>query len=260
ICDSTSSGLAAGTNFEDAALRAVYESIERDAFMLTWLAGLPATRLYDDGTVDSTTRQAIANVEHLGAHVELYLLDMGLSHPTVVCAGLGDGEALPGITIGLGTHADFDVALRRAALEHAHCGMYIRRLMLQGEHKQVCAPRDVVSLRDHGLYYAHVKHVAAFDRFRSCASATALASARAMYKTEATLVDCAAALGAGGVRIAAVDVTSPDVALASVSVVRTFGVNMQPMFFGHPNKRTNNPRLSALLHGNEVVQHPHPLP
>ena len=88
----TTSGLAAGTTFEDAALRALYELIERDAFMLHWLARMPG-ELIRDGDSDPIVKLALDGVERLGARTELYLLDPGTNHPTVVCLGLGDGQS-----------------------------------------------------------------------------------------------------------------------------------------------------------------------
>jgi ribosomal protein S12 methylthiotransferase accessory factor len=96
----TSNGLAAGATFEDAALGALYELIERDAFMLFWLARRPALRLAANGCSD-VSRRALREVERLGARTELYLLDAGTQHSTVVCLGLGDGRSWPGVTIGL---------------------------------------------------------------------------------------------------------------------------------------------------------------
>ena len=148
----TSNGLAAGVSFEDAALRALYELIERDAFMLSWLSERPGIRLIVDDD-DGLTGRALREVQRLGASTELYLLDVGTGYPTVACLGLGDGVRWPGVTIGLGTHARLDVALRKAVFEHGHCGAFIRRLMREGEHERVRDPQDVKTGLDHALYY-----------------------------------------------------------------------------------------------------------
>jgi ribosomal protein S12 methylthiotransferase accessory factor len=258
FAQTTSNGLAAGTTFEDAALRALYELIERDAFMLFWLARRPALRIAENGG-DPVTRRALLEVERLGARTELYLLDAGTEHPTVVCLGLGDGRSWPGATIGLCAHADIGIAVQRAVLEHGHAGAYIRRLMLEGRHEGISSTEQVVTGLDHALYYVPPARAAALEPLRSGTERPAtVAELRSRYRQEASLAACAARLRDAGVRAAVVDVTSPDVALAPLRVVRAFGTYMQPIDFGTANRRLKSPRLEALLSGRAATE-PHPL-
>ena len=253
----TSNGLAAGNSFEDAALRALYELIERDAFMLHWLARLTGERIDPHGC-DVVSRKALDEVQRLGAQMELYLLDLNAGYPTVVCLGLGDGVSWPGATIGLGTHADVDVALRKAVLEHGHYGLYIRKLMREGRHLLVRAPEDVISSLDHGLYYCHVNNAGGLDDLRQAQISVKLADLRKRYREEPSLKACVARLSAAGIRTAAVDVTTPDLAMTRLSVVRVFGTYAQPIHFGFGYERRNSARLKALL--NRPIQTmPHPI-
>lgn len=253
----TSNGLAAHSTREQATLAALYELIERDAFLLYWLTRRPALRI-DPSGCDRTTGRALREVERLGARCELYLLDVGTGHPTVVCLGLGDGETWPGATVGLCAHATVDVALQHAVLEHGHAGTYIRRLMLEGRHETIHAPDQVMTALDHALYYVPADRVRALDDFRSGSESVTLAELRSRYRLDADLDVCVAALRDGGIRTAAVDVTSPDVALTPLRVMRAFGVYMQPIDFGTANRRMCNPRLASLLTGTPVDE-PHPI-
>lgn len=257
LSQTTSSGLATGVSFEDAALRALYELIERDAFMLSWLARRPGVRI-DPAGCDQSTGRALGEVERLGARTELFLIDLGTGHPTVVCLGLGDGVSWPGATIGLGTHANIDRALQKAVLEHSHYGVYLRRLMREGRHLGVRQPSDVLGSLDHGLFYVDPEHVAELKFFRgSPAQAVSLEILRARYREPATLAACVAQLRKIGVRTAAVDLTTSDVALAGLRVVRAFGINLQPIHFGFGYERLKNPRLEAMLFEDpETMPHP----
>jgi ribosomal protein S12 methylthiotransferase accessory factor len=256
FCQTTSNGLAAGSTFNDAALRALYELVERDAFMLFWLARRPGVPVLRD-KCDDPTAQALSDVERMGARTELYLIDAGTHLPTIVCLGFGDGVSWPGVTIGLGTHADVDIALRRAVFEHGHYGAYIRRLMQEGRHTTVRTVNDVVAALDHGLYYVHPSHIDSLRFFRSSEMPVRLSELRLRYRQPATLATCVALLSEAGIRTAAVDVTSPDIGLAAIKVVRAFGQHMQPLHFGVGNTRLQNPRLYSLLLGPaEMVPHP----
>jgi ribosomal protein S12 methylthiotransferase accessory factor len=243
----SSNGLAAGSSLEDATLRALLELIERDAFMLFWIADLPATRIEIDGS-DELVRFALVEAARLGANIELYCVDAGTGHPTVVCIGFGDGRSWPGVTVGLGTHANIDIALRKAVFEHNHYGSYIRQLMMSDVHKKIRCKEDVKDALDHGLYYIEPSHADALDSFRAHLDRPVhLRELRARYQEPATVQACVSCLLNAGVRSAAVEVTSPDVRLAHISVVRAFGAWMQPIHFGAANWRLNNPRLQRLL-------------
>ncbi|MEY2616385.1 MAG: ribosomal protein methylthiotransferase accessory factor [Verrucomicrobiota bacterium] len=257
LSQTTSSGLATGVSFEDAALRALYELIERDAFMLSWLTRRPGRRIDPAGDRESVNR-ALHQVESLGARIEIFLVDVGTGHPTVVCLGFGDGVSWPGVTIGLGTHANIDIALQKAVFEHGHYGAYLRRLMHEGRHHSVRQPSDVLGSLDHGLFYIHPEQAVHLEFFRAGPERPiSLEFLRKQYREPATLAACVARLRTMGVRAAAVDITPSDVALAGLRVVRAFGTNLQPIHFGFGYERLNNPRLKALqFAGTETMPHP----
>ena len=260
LCQVTSSGLAADLTRDGATLRAVYELIERDAFMLYWLARRTARRIAVE-SCDPAISTLLREIEDLGARAELYVLDVGTGVPTVVCLGLGDGRSWPGATIGLCAHADPEVAIQRAVLEHGHCGAYIRRLMLEGRHASVQTPERVVNALDHALYYVSTKHVSAFSDFRAdLGQPLTLAELRRRYQQEARLDACVSRLRNASIRTAIVDVTSPDVGLTPVRVARAFGCYLQPIHFGFSNRRLANPRLRQWLPDRRQAQtEPHPI-
>jgi ribosomal protein S12 methylthiotransferase accessory factor len=259
FAQTTSNGLAAGSSLETATLSAIYELIERDAFMLFWLTGLPGTRVADEG-LSPATRDALGGVERLGATTELYLIDAGLGHPTMVCIGFGDGQTWPGVTIGLGTDADAARALEKAAFEHAHFGVYLRRLMLEDKYTRSMDATDVKSALDHALYYVNPEKAIALHSFRASADdPVTLAELRARYRLPSDLHSSVRRLRASGIRLACVDVTSPDVALGPLRVVRVVGTHMQPIHFGVGNRRLRNPRLHSTLVGAAPEVLPHPI-
>lgn len=73
-----------------------------------------------------------------------------------------------------------------------------------------------------------------------------------------TEAECAAILAAEGVRVAIVDVTSPDVASSPFRVARALGENLQPIHFGHRLAQLANPRLARRA-ADGFNPHPHPL-
>lgn len=253
----SSNGLAAGQNNEDAAIRATYELIERDAMMLTWYAQQPCQRLSIESQYKGKMRLLIDSVTDRGIRLELYLLDVGIHVPTVVCLGLGNGTTTPAISVALATHGDIQVAMRKALLEQGHVMPYLCHLMSSG-HKIPRQVHEVQSLEDHAAYYFANDKTAAFDFMRQPES-MAIDPTQWPHPIVKDASDLRQRLSNAGVDVAVVDVTAPDVALSPFRVARAVGVNMQPIHFGEQFKRVDNPRLRKLLKGNAVNNNPHPI-
>jgi ribosomal protein S12 methylthiotransferase accessory factor len=232
ICQGTSSGLAASTSPEDAALRATLELVERDAFMAAWLTACPGRRVTLDADVDPRLRSILDGVEALGATVEIYVLPAGACGTTVLCLALGDGENYPGTTIALGCDLDPRVALRQAVLELGQTGPHLRRLLRSKAIPVPEEPRLVREMLDHAAYYFPAGRAGAFDRLRRQGPPTTISSLAEGHPTR-TLAECASALGAAGVRVALVDVTSPDVASGPFHVFRAVSPDLQPLSYGY---------------------------
>jgi ribosomal protein S12 methylthiotransferase accessory factor len=232
ICQGTSSGLAASTDPDEAALRATLELVERDAFMAAWLAGCPGRRVTPDEETDPALLTILGGVEALGGKVELYVLPTSSCGTTVLCLTLGDGETYPGATIALGCDLDPRLALRQAVLELGQTGPHLHRLMRTGAIPVPAKPEDVREMLDHAAYYFPADRAAAFDRIRSH-DAPEPFSDLAPGRDARTLAKCASALNAAGVRIGLVDVTSPDVATGPFRVVRAVSPDLQPLSYGY---------------------------
>jgi ribosomal protein S12 methylthiotransferase accessory factor len=232
ICQGTSNGLAASMDPEDAALRATLELIERDAFMAAWLTGRPGRRVELDGALDPQLARVLAGVEALGAEVELLVLPDSACGTAALCLAFGDGDRYPGVTIGLGADLDPLAAVRQAILELAQTGPHLRRLMRARALPVPEHPGDVREMIQHAVYYFPRERAAAFDRLRHGATPVALREL-APGNRQRSLASCAAALAAANIRVALVDVTSPDVATGPFRVIRAISPDLQAISYGH---------------------------
>jgi len=257
FCQVTTNGLAAGIDFDDAAMRALLELVERDAFMVTWLARRPGRRLLVDDSLDPGTREVLRQLRALGTDTELFLLDAGVRIPVVACVGLGDGRRWPGVHVGLGAHLDPLTAVRKAIFELAHTGPYISRLISEGTHRIPRTPKQVRTPVDHPLYYAPATRARTIA-FLNKAPGPPVSLSELEAAKYLSLTECVRRLTEVGARVAAVDVTSPDVAGSPFRVVRALGVNLQPIDFGFDRRRRICQRLESMLTCG-VNPHPHPL-
>ncbi|MFT3766161.1 MAG: YcaO-like family protein [Minicystis sp.] len=255
FCEVTSSGLAAGPTLEDAMLGAALELLERDAFMISWMTRRPGRLVRPDSSIDASAREVARQLEEKGVRVALYLLDVGLGIPTAVCVGYGDGVRWPGATVSLSAHLRPRVAIAKALLEQGHVGPYLRRLVFDEKRPIPKRPEDVHTIEDHAFYYApkrRAKALAFLGRGGEVAAADLPepeeVSTRALVRR----------VQAAGLRIAVVDVTSPDLAPTPFRVARALGPGFQQIHFGHTRARLGNPRLLALA-SNGINPDPHPL-
>ncbi|APV52524.1 hypothetical protein BWI17_18270 [Betaproteobacteria bacterium GR16-43] len=254
LCQVTSNGLAAGSGLEDAALRATLELLERDAFMMTWLEQRRPQLVEPGEDLDTATREVVLEMRELGMDVCLYLLRSDVAIPSFMCISWGDGKNRPAATVSLSAHTDPVQAARKAILEQAHVGPYIQRLMKDPTQKIPKTAAQVRSLNDHALYYVPRSRLGSFKFVRAAHDrALPLGRVRRTHKGS-DMQACVAALAAAGTRVAVADVTSPDIRQTPFRVARALGTYLQPIDFGHGQRRLANPRLAARINSN-----PHPL-
>ena len=232
ICQGTSNGLAASTEPQEAALRATLELVERDAFMVAWLTGCPGRRIAVDSAFDPQLRQVLDSIEAFGAMVELYILPTSVCGTTALCLALGDGEQYPGATIGLGADLDPFSAVRQAVLELAQTGPHLRRMMRSHSLPTLDDPCRVREMFHHAAYYFPVERATAFDRLRNGDAPIALCDLVQGVPTR-SVERCASELEAAGIRVALVDVTSPDVGTGPFRVVRAISPDLQTISYGY---------------------------
>lgn len=232
VCQGTSNGLAASTKWDDAARRATLELVERDAFMAGWFTGCAGQKVELDSTLDPLLRQVVDGIEGFGATVELCFLPTSAWGTTAVCLALGDGADYPGATLGLGADPDPRLAIKQAILELGQTGPHLRRLMRSGEATAPVVPDVVREMLDHATYYFPAERAAAFNWLRHRRPSIKLRDVPAPA-SKWSLAKCAASLHAAGVRVALVDVTSPDVATGPLRVVRALSPDLQPISYGY---------------------------
>ncbi|MFG2297764.1 YcaO-like family protein [Streptomyces sp. NPDC048603] len=79
----SSNGCALGATLDEAALHALLELLERDAFLLTWWAGRPVPRIDWSSVTDPTTVELRAAMRRAGYEVDLLVLTRDVPVPAV---------------------------------------------------------------------------------------------------------------------------------------------------------------------------------
>ena len=267
----TSNGLAAGPDFNSAALAATYELIERDAFMISWLARLPPRQVLFRHTAGLPGKIA-DHYEQFGVELRVYWLQNDLDPYVMMALTLDKDPSRPATLVGLGCHLDPNVALCKAILEisqgrHAE----IRRYRDTPPQKNLQRYEDVRTLEDHSAYHTVHGRLAEFsfilDNDRQVMLDQLPNGSQAL--PEADLHTCVEQLHSRGLRVFYSDLTTPDVAPYPIRVVRALSTGLQPIAFGNGEQRLGGSRLYELPHKlgfsdsvlreDELNPCPHPL-
>lgn len=254
ICQGSSNGLAASTSIDDASLRATMELVERDALMDAWLTATPGRRVTIDNALDPGLKAIVDAVEAQGGAVELYVLDTSACGTTALCISLGDGRRWPGVTLALGVDRDPLAAIERAILELGQTGPHLRRLLHTGSWPIPAEAADVRDMLDHAAYYFPVERRHVFDRLRP--GGTPIALGDLMSASQSAVATCEAVLDDAGIRVAIVDVTSPDVRTGPFRVARAVSPDLQGISYGFGLDRQPVSRIARRRVSEVPAVHP----
>lgn len=257
LCQVTSNGLAAGPTLAEAALRAAYEVIERDAFISTWLLQLPAQAIDIDSLKMPKARELCAAYARRGVSMELYRLCTTTSVHAFVALGVAQSDtSLPAVVVGLGADDDARAAALSALSEVAQVRPGLKyRLRDQDvlKHRETLHedPTRVVDLEDHDLFYSTFDQLGAFDFLRQGAPAdlddvTGGASNGVNLSAPDRLARLAEELADDDARLVSVNLSPPDMVELGLYTARSYITGYQPIYFGQREMRVATARLDSL--------------
>ncbi|HEV8555388.1 MAG TPA: TOMM precursor leader peptide-binding protein [Actinophytocola sp.] len=269
-----SNGCALGASIEEAIFHGILEIAERDAFLMTWYARLPAPRVSLADTRDpNIPLLAAAITEETGYRLLAFDITLEQRIPSVWLMAVDDtGDPLrPKVSCAAGAHLDPDRALAGALHELAPAlTSLIRHYPQRAGHARALA-RDstlVSEMDDHALLYANPE---VFDRFDFLTAATETRpfgdSAPRRTDLREDLEDLLHRYLDSGLDVIVVDQTTPEHRAADFACVKVIIPGTLPMTFGHHNRRTHDlPRLYEVPPGlgyprpDGINPYPHPFP
>lgn len=268
----TSNGLACGPTFEEAALAALLELLERDAFTIAWQnrLALPRLQLEGDRELESFLAEAIEP-----AGVRYDLVDLGRLHavPTALALVWGGEHDLVALAVGAAAARTARQAAEKALCEAFATRAWARSLRLMHPHRVFRSDfGDVVTFEDHVHLYAAHEHAHHARFLVDPAASTPVGDVPALEGD--TVGDCLAAvsrrLARAGSEGYLVDVTPPDVAAAGLRTVRAVAPELCPLDVMHTARCLGASRLydaawpaglrDAPLARDDVNPLPHPFP
>jgi ribosomal protein S12 methylthiotransferase accessory factor len=273
IVQSISTGLACGSSFAAAALSGLYEVIERDAVTLTWQAGLSRPRL-DVATAPGSVQDAIARFSAAEVHVELIDVTTDVAVPTVLSIAIGDAPSSPAVAVAGAADDRIEVAALRSIEELALTRKFARRVQHSLPAVRVDVANDhpdVADQRHHIGFYCpqsakpFIAFLWASQDVRNFRAVDGNDERSDQQRLDAAVQTVARA----GYDVIAVDVTTADVAVLGLHVVRMLVPGLHPLFIGHQLRARGGDRLygvpqklgfPGMLRDGPDNRYPHPMP
>jgi len=245
ICQPISTGLACHCSYEEAMIGGLCEVIERDAFMITWQAGLSRTQI-DPTTLSPVNTALIQRMEATGATLRLLDLTTDNGVAAVLAVQTHDSPKMPAITFASSAALDPEDAIRKALEEVTHTARWMYTLM----HKAGPVPTsdgytNVDSQERHLQFWADHAHRPLADFIFASDSMMAFTDMELLESGDPTrdLGTLIERISATGHRALSVDVTAPDVADAGLRVVRALVPGYHPLIMGYTDRATGGTRL-----------------
>jgi ribosomal protein S12 methylthiotransferase accessory factor len=244
----SSNGCAAGPSVDAAVLGGLFELIERDAMLVTWMNRLPAVQI-DMPRATPVSGQIMSRYRRFGVDVRLFLMRTDQAPAVVMALGFDSEPARPAVVAGMGCDLSPARAVEKALFELAQ-GRPSQHLQhrdrVDGKPPKTYA--DVRTLDDHPAFHAQAENLSELAFLWSGGDSVSLPALEDRSTGDATgdLEVTVAGLRASRVRASYVDLTLPDVGQAGYRVVRTLASRLQPIHFGHGEERLGSRRLLEL--------------
>lgn len=272
----SSSGCAAGASFEEAALHALFELAERDAFLGVWHRASPLPAITTASVTDPAGRALIELIEARGYDVHLLVATRDIPLPVVWVLAVNRTGGFPASFTSAGSGAHPESAVRSGLQEVAQLvtnPIDWRRADIE---PMLADPWRVEELEHHVHLYSLPETLPRTTAALGGPSTT-LADAFPDWPgrlRRAAGGDVRAALrwvadrfsDAGMPQIVLVDQTSREHADNGIAVVKAVVPGIIPMCFGQAQQRLAGlPRLTAALAGTTqadrpIPYDPHPFP
>lgn len=261
LCMPTSSGFAAGPNLNQAILAALLELIERDAFMIGWLARTPAPEieLKELGGIVNDIR---STYQHWGTKIRVFALPTDLPATVILALALDETGHGPAAIAGLGCGMNPYEAVRKALFEICQMHEPLRRKNSENAAAKLNHYSDVKTLDEHAAYFFRRDHFHELDFLLRSPTKLPLKNLadHSSGAVDEDLRTLERGIAAAGYRGFYRDLTTPDLDPYPIRVARALVTGLLPISFGHGQERIASKRLYERGGVDETSLNPCPHP
>lgn len=271
ITPTISTGLACHCSQEEAAVSAICEVIERDAFSITWQATISPPQLLLE-SLPSSNRDLINRFQRSGASVSLFNITLDHGIPTILGVLKYPDPKAPALLLSAASHLSPEIAICKTLEE-----LGLSRRLGQLLKDQVPSILPSFNFENIDTQLSHVRlfcdheyaHLADFLYRNQLQIDFSEVPNLTQSSPKDELRILVARLGDIGHQVLLADVTTPEIKELGLWVVRAVIPGFHPLFFGHRYRALGGNRLWTIPQklgyegispetGDNPVPHPYP--
>ena len=249
--ESITSGAALGiAGSGDAFGRALFELIERDAFMGVWLQNESPARI---GGFSGEAAKLISWLERYRLDCRVFDLRGPLGVPAVLALTLDWSEPGPAATSGLAAEDNYDAAVSSAILESISYRRQVRIKAMSDELPEITEPTDITSVETRIAYWSRSERLGELPSWVGAAASLAM---KQLSEVSCPVTQAVQNLTGQGCRVLQADITTPEAEVQGFEAVRVIVPELHPLYLSEAAKALHSARLGSVP--TDVNPLPHP--
>jgi ribosomal protein S12 methylthiotransferase accessory factor len=245
IVQGISTGLACHGTYAEAAISAICEVIERDAFMITWQARLSPPQIRVE-SISELNQDLIDRIQKPWCQVTLFNITLEIGVPTILAVVRNTLPDAPALIFAAATHPDPGKALQKCLEEVAYTGLLAQHL--KRDMSPISVEKDYSAVIDQDchvrLYGEHSNdHLANFIFESENKIEFSEIMSLSTGEPERDLEILIHHVHSINHRVLIANITSPDVAELGLWVLRAVIPGFHPLFMGHQIRALGGSRL-----------------
>ncbi len=241
-----STGAAAHEVREKATLNGILECVERDAFMLRYLAGDAVPQIKLEGRL----KELKDYFERYKLELKIYDITTDLGIPSFMSVNIDRTGIGPAVSVGLKSGLVPEEAIYGAIIESQQVRQWIRFLFVQDRSPKI-ALSEIDSIKKRGYFWYNVDMINKLDFLNGPFERTKPSKLNNLEDTLNHLAD-------KGISIYEVDITAPQVRDAGFNVIKAVVPKLHPLFLDERYPCFYSERLESHLNGRKINSLPHP--
>ncbi|SHN45402.1 YcaO-like family protein [Cryptosporangium aurantiacum] len=269
VIEPISTGLSCGRSVLEASVSAVCEVVERDAFVLTWQAMMRPARIRP-ASLDPVSADLVDRFDRVGLEAIVFDVTTDLGIPTVMTVLRSSSPERPALAFAAATAMTAAEAVRKGLEELEHTRRYCQQIFDYAPRLEVVEGHEnVVSQVEHLNFWCdHANAPLASFLFEDVREIDLdEISAPPPHDPADQLRWVVDRIADTGYHTLLVDLTTDDVAVAGLYVVRAVVPGLHPLCMGHRYRALGGTRLWTVpqkLGHRGITDHdnpsPHPFP
>lgn len=249
--ESVSSGAAIGLACtQDAFRRALFELIERDAFMAVWLRGESPKRI---GGFSGAIANLLDLLKRYRLDCRLFDLRSDYGVPAVFALTLDFSGVGPAVTSGLSAAENYEAASESAILESISYRRQARLNKMSQELPQIQTAAEIVSAETRIAYWSDPARLPELPQWTGQDPNVDLGRLGVMPCTAPEALE---RLTSQGCRVMQADITSPRAAAQGFQCVRVIVPELHPLYLSEAAAALRSAHLGAIAPAQDAPPHP----